>query len=228
MRKLSLLLVAFMMAACATARVQTTTNDVNAPPEGARILVMKPDVELSIMTMSGLQEPRADWTEAAQKEMTQTLHGDLEGRNHTLVAFDTEGALSEDEVQLLKLHEAVGHTIRTYKFGVLTLPTKKEVFDWSLGESVKEVGDRYNADYALFTFARASYASGGRQAMSFLAAAAGVGISTGYVGGFTSLVDLKTGDVVWFNVSGGGSGVNLRSEGGSATMIKAMLKDIPL
>ena len=125
--------------------------------------------------------------------------------------MDTVGSLSNEEEQYRRLHAAVGMTLQQHHFGYMGLPTKKlpdntRRFDWSLGPGIGGIGEKYNADYMLFVFYRDYQASGGRVAFAILAAAAGVGVATGDEGGFASLVDLKTGDVVWFNTVAVGAG----------------------
>lgn len=71
--------------------------------------------------------------------------------------------------------------------------------NWSMGESVRTVKGKTGADYALFTFIRDSYASGGRVAAAVFLAALGVGIQLGTQQGYASLVDLNSGQIVWFN-----------------------------
>jgi hypothetical protein len=51
----------------------------------------------------------------------------------------------------------------------------------------------------MFIFVRDSYATAGRQAAIVVAALLGVGLQGGTQVGFASVVDLKTGDIVWFN-----------------------------
>jgi hypothetical protein len=57
----------------------------------------------------------------------------------------------------------------------------------------------FGADYALFVYLRDSYSSEGRKAMMIGLALLGIGVSGGTQVGFASLVDLRTGDIVWFN-----------------------------
>jgi hypothetical protein len=101
--------------------------------------------------------------------------------------------------QLMKLHEAVGNSImiHTY-FAGYNLPTKKDNFDWSLGEGIQRINERYDAHAALFIFIRDSYASPGRKAAMVFGALAGISITGGFQTGFASLIDLQTGDVLWF------------------------------
>jgi hypothetical protein len=122
-------------------------------------------------------------------------------------------------------------TLQQNHFGTKPLPSKQlpnneRRFDWSLGPGVSLIGEKYDADYLLFVFYRDYQASGGRVAFAILAAAAGVGVSTGYEGGFASLVDLKTGDVVWFNSVAVGAG-EMRDPNGARTAVERLFKDIP-
>ena len=126
-----------------------------------------------------------------------------------------------------KLHAAVGNTILQNYFGTNKLPSKAGGFDWSLGPGVQEIAERYSADYAMFVFYRDYQSSGGRVAMSVLAfAVAGAGMPTQAEFGFASLVDLKSGDVVWFNKVTGGVG-ELREANGAAAVVTTLFKDLP-
>jgi hypothetical protein len=95
-----------------------------------------------------------------------------------------------------------------------------------LGPEINSIAKDHDAEYGLFVYYRDYQASGGRVAFAILAAAAGVGVGTGSEHGFASLVDLKTGDIVWFNVVVAGSG-ELRKEDGAATAVAKLFKDIP-
>jgi hypothetical protein len=86
--------------------------------------------------------------------------------------------------------------------------------------------ERYGADYGLFVFYRDYRASGGRMAFSILAAAVGVAVPPGGQGGFASLVDLTTGDVVWFNQVSVGTG-DLRESEGAAKTVDVLLEKLP-
>ena len=63
-------------------------------------------------------------------------------------------------------------------------------------------------------------------AFAFLAAVAGGVADTGSEQGFASLVDLRTGDIVWFNIVTAGSG-ELRKKEGAAAAVAKLFKDLP-
>ncbi len=161
------------------------------------------DVQLFELTAGGLEEPRADWTLHAKKYFMHALQEKMETTKDAVVLYEppfNDFELTRADQQIVKLHEAVGNAILVHvylTFGVL--PTKKNTFDWSLGDSVHSLRDRYQADFAMFISIRDSYSSGGRKALMIGAVLMGSAVSGGQQRGFASLVDLNTGRIVWFN-----------------------------
>ena len=90
-------------------------------------------------------------------------------------------------------------------------------------------------DYALFLYAEDSFASTGRVALQVLGiAGCAVGFCAPTIGGggqfaYASLVDLRTGEVVWFNVLQTGSQIagikigDIRTPEGAAAMVERLL-----
>lgn len=229
MRNLFVVLVALALAACTTTNPQTMTGAT--PPAAARILVVEPDVQLSILTASGLQEPRADWSEAARTGLAEAFATNLRTQGHTPGAFSAVNNMEGRVGQIIRLHEAVAFSIflNNYAPGG-KLPTKAEGFDWTLGEGASAIAaaSGTDADYALFTVVRGSYSSGGRMAMAIVGAALGAAVPLGGQQMYTSLVDLRTGQVIWFNFASAGSGVDMRDPAGAATLVDQLLKSAPL
>lgn len=217
-----------LIAACTTTNQKFADRDAPKPAPGARILVVDPDVELSLLTAVGLQEPRADWTKAAQTNLDTAVQNVLKSRSHEFRELDPSTALEGRAGQLLRLHEAVGLSIMAFNYGSLKLPTKKSSFDWTLGEGAQALGQQYDADYALFTYGRGSYSSTGRKAAMVGLALLGVSVPLGGQQAFASLVDLKTGRVVWFNVARAAPSADMRTPEGAQEFVAAMMKDAPL
>jgi hypothetical protein len=192
--------------------------------ENPRILLMPPDIRYYLLTAGGVSEPNAEWTEAAQTNFTEAATDYATSIGTNLKVVDKRD-LSPTEVDYEELHSAVGFTILDNYFGT-PLPGKNGQFDWSLGPEISQIATDRGADYALFVYYRDYQASGGRVAFAVLAAAVGGVADVGSEGGFASLVDLKTGDVVWFNVVMAGSG-ELRNKDGAASAVRTLFKDIP-
>ncbi len=203
LRSGSLLAAILLLAGCVTTSFQTQKS---LPPETEqrRIVVLPPDVELSILHGGGINEPQAEWTANARRHIDAHLDDHFRAINARLVRRpEDNGPVAHDrrEEQLLKLHEVVGKTILVHQYpGPLQLPTKAVDFEWSLGPETAYLHEKYGADYALFCFVRDSYSSDSRKAVIILAALLfGAHVPGGTQIGFASLVDLRTGEVVWFN-----------------------------
>ena len=198
----------------------------------AKVLIMDPDVELSVLTAGGLQEPNAQWTEQGYKNVNGALAVVMQETDVNMVRYVAPAQDSESfrrHHQLNKLYEAVGVSILLHKYNeVAKLPTKADRFDWTLGaDTVRELRQEYDADYALFVYLHDSYASAGRVGVILVAAVFGVGISGGIQIGFSSLVDLKTGEVVWFNRLVSTTG-DLRTPEPARKAVETLLTELPV
>ena len=211
------------------------------PPQGDyRLLVMRPDVTVNSVTTGGMNEPRADWTEQARTNIIAALaaeQSDRGGKVKILAHRNELPGVSADEVaDLERLHSAVGNSIALHKYLGAYLPTKsRRGIDYTLGEEAVALGRKTGYDYALFMYAEDSIVSGGRVALQVLGIAGCiVGFCAPNIGGggqfaYASLVDLKTGDVVWFNVVQAGSQIagikmgDIRTPQGSAQLVERLL-----
>lgn len=204
-RLIAALGLAVLAAACAQTR--SAGPEVTLKPhEGPlSVLLMPADVELSLLTTGGILEPHAEWTEQGRSNVVTALKEELAERSISVVSYGDDSVatyqIAPEHQQLIKLHEAVGGAIMLHSYAPgFALPTKKEKFDWTLGNGVKELGEARDADYALFVFAEDSFSSDGRVALNIALVLLGAGAHGGQQTAFASLVDLESGAVVWFNV----------------------------
>lgn len=223
MRAMTLAAACLILAACTTTAVRSAAGLPAAPPAGARILLAQPDVELGLLTTSGLPQARADWTAAARTNLRQAVETALRARSHRVSLLDPQAAMAGREGQLLRLNGEVGRSILLYQYGGGVLPTKRGGFDWTLGEGARALGEARGADYALFVHGRGGYPSVGRMVAGLV-----VGGPDGKQQVFASLVDLKTGRVVWFNVANPGPDADMRTAEGAEVLTVSLLKGLPL
>lgn len=198
---------------------------------GSRLVIIPADMELFSVSGGGVIEPRADWTDAAQKHFRSAVlaRKELIGGNATELKERDLDELG----QLNALHGAVADAVVAHHMMRMPpLPTKNGALDWTFGEAVKPLRDRTDADYALFFWVRDSYASAERKAamvgMMILGAAFGMAIipAGGQQVGYASLVDLKTGRIVWFNNLARASG-DLREAKTAEETVAELLKTFP-
>jgi hypothetical protein len=210
------------------------------PPQGDyRLLVMRPDVTVNSLTTGGMSEPRADWTDQARGNIINALRAEQADRGGRVLVMARRNELpnisAEEIADLERLHFAVGNSIALHKYSGAALPTKRgKGLEYTLGADAVSLGRRSGYDYALFLYAQDNIASTGRVALQVLGVA---GCFIGFCapsGGsnqfaYASLVDLRTGEVVWFNVLQTGSqlpGVkfgDIRTPQGASQMVERLI-----
>jgi hypothetical protein len=211
------------------------------PPQGEyKLLVLRPDVTVGSLTTGGMVEPRAEWIEQARTNIVAALRAQqaARGGNVTIIEHRTElpGVAPQELADVERLNFAVDQSIVDAKYLGDYLPTKRgRGLDWTLGADAVKLGQKTGYDYALFLHAEDQIASTGRIALGVLGlAGCFVGFCAPNVGGgqqldYASLVDLKTGEVVWFNVVEAGSQIpgikfgDLRTPQGAAQMVERLL-----
>ena len=211
------------------------------PPQGDYdLLVLRPDVSVGSVTTGGMVEPRADWTEQARANIVAALKAQQAARGGKVLVADrrTEvpGVDAEIVAEIERLNFAVAQSIVLHKYLGMTLPTKRgRGLEYTLGQDAIAFGQKSGFDYMLFLHAEDSFASTGRVALQVLGVAGCfIGFCAPNMGGggqlaYASLVDLRTGEVVWFNVLQTGTqiaGINMgdiRKPDGAAQLVERLL-----
>ena len=239
-RRFVVLLSASTLTLAGCVQTRQIADVAFTPPQGDySLIVMRPDVQVGIVTTGGLVEPRADWTEQARTNLLRALAEQQAGRGGRTRILETRegvaGVSAETVADLERLHQAVGQSIALHKYMGVNLPTKRrQGVDWTLGEDAVRFGRATGMDYALFLHASDSFASSGRVALQVLGLAGClIGFCAPQGGGgqsaYASLVDLRTGEVVWFNVLQTGSQLpgigfgDIRTPEGAAQMVERLL-----
>lgn len=201
---------------------------------GKTILLIRPKVSVGEQSTGGMFEPNSDWTDKARSHIESALvKRQATLGNKVFSAPESYG----DQALLVEEHTnlfgAVASAVVNYQFFVGNrLPTKKRdnktgVFDWSLGESVRNIPGAENADYALFIYNKDAYGSTGRKLLQIVAAfGPGIAVKSGEHLGYAGLVDLKTGDLVWLNADAAMGG-DVRDPDGAEKRVRQLLEDFP-
>jgi hypothetical protein len=196
------------------------------------IVLMRPDTDVGELAAGGLPLPNADWTKAARENLAEALKANGAARK---IEFKFVDEQSGDAAQLMAdytaLHKSVADAIIVHKYYGAKLPTKKGKFDWTMGPGAQKIGDLSGGNYALFLYTRDNFSTAGRKGMQV---AGMLGCLVGFcviVGGgqhvaYASLVELSSGNVVWFNVLRGSKG-DVREKDGAQGMIDAIMASMP-
>ncbi|HEV2607159.1 MAG TPA: hypothetical protein VGT79_04170 [Xanthomonadaceae bacterium] len=205
-----------LLAGCTTTDVRVVSDATGAPVKvHGSVVLIDPDIELYEVAAGGMQEPRPQWTEAARRAYPVAVRELLAAHGSTLLpdfvpppALQPGDSSNIDHVrQLLLLNQAVASSIVLHSQPGADLATKNGRFDWTLGPGVSVLRDATHADYALFTYIRDSH--GGEHTE------------------LASLVDLRNGQIVWFNVLRDEKG-DLREAASARATVESLLKQIPL
>lgn len=203
----------------------TAPKSLAWPGPEKRIILVDPDVELDELTAGGVAEPRADWTRTAKDFLRTDIAQSLSNKGVT--AAPTPEISDPQEARLVRLNSQVGRALLMHYTLNLYLAGKSSLTDWTLGPGVAALHDHYGGDYALFVFIRDSYSSDSRKAMMLGAAMLGIGIPGGQQTGFATLVDLHTGQIMWYNTLLSAFG-DLRTAKPAQSTVNDLLKDLPL
>lgn len=235
----AVVLLAFV-AICADAgaatrsRVATDASGSLVKVDGS-VALIEPDIELSLVTAGGMLEPRKEWSDTARRLYPAEVRRQLQGKHVVVVPeYDIPDDLDPASQlgQIIRLHQAVAISILQYTAPGNALATKRDAkgrarMDWSLGPGVQTLRDATGADYALFTYLRDSYTSGGRAALRVVGfLLLGGDIGGGAQVGLATLVDLRTGQVVWYNLLAKQTG-DLRDQEGAEKTVTQLLSKLP-
>lgn len=225
----TLLLMLLALSGCASTRTEhgAGLSGESRLAAGKHVLLVEPDIELYELLASGVTEPRADWTQTARSNVAVAMRAALARRGATVSEYEapTDPQQAAAERQIILLHEAVGGSILVHRYLGVPLPSKGKDFDWTLGPGAARLGRE--GEFGLFIYLRDSYATAGRKAMMAVGLLLGVGVSLGQQVGFASLVDLRSGQIVWFNVLQSGSG-DLRNPEDASRAVTLLLDEAPL
>lgn len=235
----TMIAVALVVAACQTTSMNRT-DTLTTLENDVSVIVMPADVQLVELTAGGLEEPNAQWTADATGYIHDSLKSSFDDLGLTYQVLNLD-ALSEQErlkeEELGKLHRAVGSSIIVHRFlqviqmrgSVLVqprLPVMGNDFDFSLGDQVSVIREHSGADYALFLFVKDQYSSAGRVALNVVAALLGAPVRGGTQVGYASLVDLRSGELVWFNLLARQTG-DLRKAETAPETVAELLSNFP-
>ena len=207
------------------------------PAEARRVVVLQPEFRVFVQSAGGMREIEPGWTEQAQNALALAVERHLRHDPRFAVAAPVEPATAE-EASLLREHVELFKVIASnssmmIRFGGKAWQEKKLQYDYTLGDGLALYGDRSNADYAFMIGGAQVKQTGGSVFMQLaLAGTLGVVMPGGGTYLMLALVDMRTGDIVWFNSLEGGevfgmSGSDLRKEGTADEIVGRLFDPFP-
>lgn len=218
-----------VMPGAALAKIKADETFVFPAGKPVRIIFFRPDVKVGSLGVGSVEEPNADWTAAARAKLTAEVAANQKAAGNEIVFMpEQEGDNAQIVADYQALFRVVAGAIAQHKmFPGASLPTKAERFDWTLGPGAAKLGEIGGGDYALFVSTHDAYGTAGRKVAQLLFAGMFGGfIPAGIHSSYAALVDLRTGNIVWFNVDPG-SGGDVRTDEGATKRIGQLLNKFP-
>lgn len=209
--------LALLLAACQSSGLYQHSGGVALA--GKTVLLMPADIELTQLLVSGLEEPRPQWTQRADHHTAAALQSALRRAGARAQSFSADIVDATPRLQQLsRLHTQVAKAVLNHHLGNDRLPAKRQQLDWSLGAETRSLG----GDYLLFVYLRDSYASRGRGLLQTLTP-----VKRPQQRGYLSLVNARSGKIELFNTTQGGA-ADVRGASGAQAIVAELLAGVPL
>ncbi len=194
------------------------------------LIVSKPDVQVRELTASGAQEKVPQWGEQASAGVRAAVEGVLAQRSDFKVS--PLPALTEQEQEalddFLAAYWVVGQTAHLMmNYGGSPWEHRRTKFDYTLGEGLPWLREKTGADAIVVALGDDVVSSGGRVAITVLAAAAGVGLQGGRSIISFGVVDLRNGNISWLHYDQSGIR-DLKNPDSAKVMTQSVFESLPL
>jgi hypothetical protein len=230
-KKILLFLLVVTCVGCNTT-YRRSPNFGAALPSLKTVAVLPPDVRVYQISAGGVSEEMDEWSAQAKTNIEKSLKKYLGGGTQSnlelkFIAEDWIKANLKDEWRQQKaMYEAVAAGVIRHTYSPTeNFQDKIKNFDYSMGAEVGNLAREIGSDGLIFITGSDAQETGGRMAVNFLRAAV-LGVYV-YNPSFLSLglVDGKTGDLLWFNVTLGTQDYNFLNPKHIDSIIQWITKD---
>ncbi len=191
-------LTLFGLAGCSSSPVlhQRVIANANTSILPTRLIVIPPEITISHLTVSGDVVDDPDRSHRATNLLYQVITSSEQAKSHPmLLPLPT---LSHQHMATLNEHRAlyseVAGTALTYS---RLWESKKAQFDYTIGPGLNFLTDLTSAEAAIFIHGFDVNSTHGRQALFVAGSIIGITPGLGTSNTLVSIVDLKSGDLLW-------------------------------
>ncbi len=243
-RRPSLAWLAFTLIMVAGLNGCVTGTPYRAHPEAGQrlprvktLVMLPPDVKIYELSAGGVTQLMDEWSARGRRNVIDAVSRRLSEQGQFAVKEftpgDTDLRLRETYEEVRALIEAVNETALLHTYHPqLSIAEKRENFRYSIGP-VPELAEAAGADALLFVYGVDHISTAGRRALMVFGALVGgvTGVYAGPGAGITrlivSVVEPRTGDVLWFNVAAGAGGTDLREPDSVGPLATTLLTGFP-
>ena len=198
-RNLTILALAAILAGCAAQSNIYHSPDAGEPPASPTVLLLPPEVTVSLLTSGGMLKPRADWSETVADSLQESLHEYFWEAGQEFQQFEAGTATDRHHLMAKQLNTQLDAIELAILKGGATTSGLGGSRSHALGLNDIDHLRRHDTDYALIVMLSAGRGSSGRIITSMFAGLAGVSVDTARLEFRAALIDLRTGHIKWAN-----------------------------
>jgi hypothetical protein len=201
-----------------------------------KVLLLPPDIRVHELSVGDVAEKVDDWTRAANQSAVEVAR-EMESSGQHFDIVDVPPLSADDKVlleQYTALYELVaGNAYVAQKSPFPAWQERARSFDYTLGPGLAPLREHTHADGALFIVGNDYISTAGRKAAMVMGILAGgaTGVYLGPHGAPTFLsvgvVDLQTGNLIWFATDFHVGNRDLRNKSDVAGMLRELFTKYP-
>lgn len=233
---LILLSILFVITGCTQPKTSVTIPNFKQEYKSKKkIIIVPPQIKMYEISAAG-EEEIVEWTKQATVNMKNSISSEISNKNilnneildlTNLSKTDQESVINTQNL-MYRVGESINfHALETsfYKFN-----NKMKNFDYKIGDQLANISQ--DGDLYLFINGFDKVQSSGKKAVETAKLIIGAifGVAAGDIGGITysniTLVDGKTGKILWYKYYFSKGAVDLRTKEGTDVVIKDLLNDL--
>lgn len=192
-----------------------------------KILILDVDVVIKEMTYGGVSEEVPEWSRQGTDITHQALLKHFQNDKASKIQFMELPKLKDADIDLINQHLAlyrrVAITIHDYAYSPLEWPQKITQFDYTIGPGLKSIADKTGADSAIIVIGSDRASTTGRKIAAFFSDS----VSYGYSFLSAGIVNLRSGDILWYNSDYQYKGYDLRDADDNLKMMGQLFDEYP-
>lgn len=222
-----------MLSGCQSAPPQYRANYkfVESPQLYAphKTLVLEVDVTIKEVTVGGVEEEVPAWSKQGTNNVREALSKHFNQDKKNKIQLMETPKLTDSELENLKqnlaLYRRVAYSIIdvTYSYKQQWWMHKVQKFDYTIGSGLKSLGERTGADSAIVIIGEDKASTAGRKVAAFFLDSVSYGHS--YLN--AAFINLKTGDILWYNYVYQYKGADMREAGDTQNLVNELFNEYP-
>lgn len=193
-----------------------------------KVLLLPVDIVIKEVTAGGVSEEVPDWSKQGSANVSDALAKYFRSERTKKIQLvqmpKLAGRDTENVTQHLALYRRVAGAVVDTTYGqVPPWPHKVQKFDYTLGGGLKALAARTGADSAIIIVGEDRVSTAGRKIAAFFLDSVSYGHSFLSAG----IVNLKTGNILWFNYAFQYKSTDLRQPTDALALVERLFEDYP-